>query len=120
MPDPILARYAPPDGMEGVARYYKHKYNGRKTSSGEIYSSKKLTAAHPTLPLGTLVKVVNPANNKSVIVRINDRCRGNEKSLIDLSLSAARELDIIKQGAANVRIIAVENDNPPDETQDKI
>ena len=106
-----IARYAAPDGTVGVARFYAKRYNGRKTTSGEIYKSKKLTAAHPTLPLGTRVKVVNLANNKSVIVKVNDRCREHEESFIDLSRQAARELRMIKQGKANVRIIIVKNDN---------
>ena len=110
-----IARYAEPDGTEGIARYYKKRYQGRKTSSGAIYNPKKLTAAHPTLPLGTMVKVVNLANNKSVIVTINDRCREHEESFIDLSREAARQIGMISQGKANVRIIIVENENPPDE-----
>lgn len=118
IPDQALARYAPPDGTEGTARYYSRRYNRRKTSSGEIYSPKKLTAAHPTLPFGTLVKVVNPENNKSVIVRINDRCHEHEDSFIDLSLQAARELDIIRQGKARVRMIIVADETLPDEVQD--
>jgi rare lipoprotein A len=106
-----IARYSSPDGTVGVARFYAKRYNGRKTTSGEIYNSKKLTAAHPTLPLGTRVKVVNLANNKSVIVKINDRCLEHEESFIDLSRQAARTLGMIKQGKANVRITIVENDN---------
>ncbi len=106
-----IARYTAPDGAMGVARFYAKRYNGRKTTSGEIYNSKKLTAAHPTLPLGTRVKVVNLANNRSVIVKVNDRCLEHEEVFIDLSRQAARELGMIKQGKANVRIIIVENDN---------
>ena len=106
-----IAHYTAPDGAVGTARFYAKRYNGRRTTSGEIYNSKKLTAAHPTLPMGTLVRVVNLANNKSVIVKINDRCREHEESFIDLSRQAARELDIIRHGKANVRIIIVDNDN---------
>lgn len=107
-----IERYSAPEGTVGVARFYAKRYNGRRTTSGEIYNSKKLTAAHPVLPLGTRVKVVNLANNKAVIVKINDRCRDHEESFIDLSRQAAREIGMIKQGKANVRIIIVENDNP--------
>lgn len=103
-----------PNAAVGTARYYANRFNGRKTASGEIFSQKKLTAAHPTLPFGTLVKVENLANSKSVIVKINDRCRKHEKVFIDVSREAALELDFIKQGTAKVRITIVEK-NPPDE-----
>ena len=95
----------------GIARYYTKRYNGRRTGSGAIYNPRKLTAAHPTLPFGTRVKVVNLANNKSVIVTVNDRCREHEESFIDLSRQAARQLGIIRQGKAAVRIIPMEKDS---------
>ena len=104
-----IAQYYTKGGAEGVARYYAKKYNGRKTTSGEIYNSKKLTAAHPTLPLGTRVKVVNLNNNKSVIVKINDRCEEHEDVFIDLSRQAARKIGITKKkGKADVRITVVD------------
>lgn len=106
-------RYKTPDGAEGVARYYAKRYNGIRTSSGEIHNSKNLTAAHPAIPLGTRVKVINLANNKSVIVRINDRCREREEPFIDLSREAARKLGIIRKGKANVQMIIVEDDDSP-------
>ena len=99
-----IDHYAAPDGAEGIARYYAKRHHGGRTSSGEIYSPQKLTAAHPSLPLGTRVKVVNLANGKS-----------HEEVFIDLSRKAARQLGMIRQGKANVRIIIVENDNPSDE-----
>jgi rare lipoprotein A (peptidoglycan hydrolase) len=98
-------------GTAGIARYYTKRYNGRRTGSGEIYNPRKLTAAHPTLPFGTRVKVVNLANNKSVIVTVNDRCREHEESFIDLSRQAARQLGIIGQGKVTVRIIPMERDS---------
>jgi rare lipoprotein A len=107
-----LTQYAAPDGAVGIARCYAKRYSGRRTSSGEIYSSKRLTAAHPIIPLGTRVKVINLANNKSVIVKVNDRCREHEEVFIDLSREAARKLGIIRQGKANVRIIIIEDDDP--------
>ena len=109
----IFAAYSAPDGAKGIARYYAKRFNGRRTASGEIFSQKKLTAAHPTLPLGTRVEVVNLANDKSVVVKINDRCREHEEVFIDLSRQAARQLDMMKQGKANVRVIIVE-DSPSD------
>jgi rare lipoprotein A len=101
---------APPYSVVGTARYYANRFNGRKTASGEIFSQKKLTAAHPTLPFGTRVKVENLANSKSVIVKINDRCRKHEKVFIDLSRAAALELDFIRQGTAKVRLTVLKDD----------
>jgi rare lipoprotein A len=103
-----ISQYYAPDGAEGVARYYAKRYNGKRTTSGEIYKSKKLTAAHPSLPLGTRVKVVNIDNNKSVIVKINDRCLEHEDVFIDLSREAARKIGMVKKGKANVQITVIE------------
>jgi rare lipoprotein A len=97
-----------PNGAEGVARYYAKHYHGKKTTSGETYDSKKMTAAHPTLPLGTRVKVVNLDNNKSVIVKINDRCLEHEDVFIDLSHQAAKRIGMTRKGKANVRISVVD------------
>jgi len=92
-----------------MASYYSSKFEGRKTANGEIFSNSLLTAAHPTLPFGTKVKVTCLANNRSVVVRINDRGPfSSKKRIIDLSQSAARELGIIKKGVARVRIEVVE------------
>lgn len=88
---------------EGLATFYSNKFNGRKTSSGEIYRHTKLTAAHPSLPFGTEVKVTNPDNGKSVIVRINDRC-SPRRITIDLSKAAAKKIDLIASGIKKVRI----------------
>lgn len=93
----------------GLASYYSSKFEGRKTASGEIFSNSRLTAAHRTLPFGTKVKVTCLANNRSVIVRINDRGPfSSKKRIIDLSQKAAGELGIIKKGIAKVRIEIVE------------
>ena len=73
-----------------------------------VNDSKKLTAAHPTLPLGTRVKVVNLANDRSVIVTINDRFRKRKYDVIDLSRAAASELGFIRRGTAKVRISPVD------------
>ena len=86
----------------GTASWYGTKYHGRKSSNGEIYNKNKLTAAHPSLPFGTEVKVTNLANNKSVIVRITDRGPFKGRRLIDLSEAAAREIDMIRSGLAKV------------------
>ena len=107
-----------PDVSLVVARIYAKRFKGRKTSSGEIYDPAKLTAAHPTLPLGAEVKVVNPANNRTVVVTINDRCRKRKELYIDLSRQAARELGILRQGKAIVRIIPLEDDEDEDDGED--
>lgn len=107
----VVAAYSAPGGATGVARYYSSRYHGRKTTSGEIFSQKKMTAAHPSLPLGTRVKVVNLANNKSVIVKVNDRCLEHEDVFIDVSRRAADRLGFIKQGKADVRITIVEQED---------
>lgn len=97
-----------PKGTLGKAHYYKKSFHKRRTSSGAIYNPQKLTAAHPTLPLGSRVKVVNLANQKSVVVTVNDRCRKHGVELIDLSHAAARELGFLSQGSAQVRILPLE------------
>lgn len=84
------------------ATYYSKSFNGRKTYSGERFHSNKYTAAHRNFPLQSLVKITNPGNNKSVIVRINDRF--HRKNFIDLSLIAAKQIDIIRQGTAKVKL----------------
>lgn len=99
-------------GVLGIARYYAKRYNGRKTSSGAIYNPQKLTAAHPTIPLGTRVRVVNLANSRSVIVTVNDRCRKYKTPFIDLSRQAAHQLDFLHHAKAKVRIITLGKDNP--------
>jgi rare lipoprotein A len=88
----------------GMASYYAGKFNGRKTANGEIYDSKKLTAAHRTLKFGSMVKVTNLKNNKSVVVRINDRGPFAHSRIIDLSQVAAQEIDMLKTGTAKVKI----------------
>ena len=93
------------DGMVGIATYYANRYNGRRTHSGARYNPEKLTAAHQSLPHGTRVKVINLANNKEVVVTVNDRCRKRSKPFIDLSRAAARELGFLGKGTARVRMI---------------
>ena len=90
--------------LEGVASYYADDYNGKHTSNGEVYDMNDLTAAHRTFPFGTIVQVTNLENKKSVIVRVNDRGPFKEGRIIDLSLAAAKELDLIREGTARVRL----------------
>ncbi len=88
----------------GVASYYSDKFEGRKTSSGEIFSQEKLTAAHPSYSLGTIVRVKNLKNRKTVVVRINDRMTNRNGRIIDLSKKAAEELDMVISGIAKVQV----------------
>ena len=93
----------------GNAVFYSDKLVGRPLTSGEKYDRNALTGAHRTLALGTMVRVTNLKNNKSVVVRINDRGpHGVKSDIIDLSGRAAEELDIIKAGRAKVKLEVVE------------
>lgn len=94
--------------QEGKASYYADKFEGRLTANGEKYKHSKLTAAHKTLPFGTVVKVTNIKNNKSVVVRINDRGPFVAGRIIDLSKSAAETLSFINDGLADVKIEVVD------------
>ena len=86
----------------GKASFYSMKFSGRKTASGERLHHDSLTCAHRTYPFGTQLKVTNPANGKSVIVRVTDRGPYVKGRIIDLSVKAAKELGIIAQGIAPV------------------
>jgi rare lipoprotein A len=88
----------------GIASYYGGKFIGRLTANGEIYDANKLTAAHKTLPFGTMVKVTNLKNNKSVIVRINDRGPFVSGRIIDLSEAAAKKIEMLQVGIQKVEI----------------
>ncbi|MES2331927.1 MAG: septal ring lytic transglycosylase RlpA family protein [Bacteroidota bacterium] len=88
----------------GMASYYAETYNGKKTSSGEIYNSSELTAAHKKLPFGTKVKVTNLANGKTVKVRVNDRGPFVAGRIIDLTKTAAKKIDMLAAGVVKVKI----------------
>ena len=88
----------------GLASFYATKFHGKHTASGEKFSSKLLTAAHLTLPFGTRLKVTNPHNQQSVIVRVNDRGPHARGRLLDLSRAAADRLGITRRGVARVEI----------------
>lgn len=97
----------------GVASWYGKKFHGRKTSSQEPYDMHAMTAAHKTLPLPTYVRVRNLRNNKSIVVRVNDRGPFVDNRIIDLSYSAAIKLDMISAGTALVEVTALSYDDPP-------
>ena len=92
--------------QEGIASWYGTEFDGRLTASGDIFDSTKFTAAHPTLPFGTIVTVTNTFNNKQVNVKINDRGPFVATRIIDLSRAAADALDMIITGTAQVIIEA--------------
>lgn len=93
--------------QSGIASYYGEQHQGKRTASGEIFNMNKLTAAHRTLPFGTLVKVTNIKNHLSVIVSINDRGPYIKSRILDLSTAAAKRLGI--SGLGKVRINLVNN-----------
>jgi rare lipoprotein A len=91
--------------LEGLASYYAEPYHKRKTASGEIFDTyRDMTAAHRTLPFNTLVRVTNKSNGRAVDVRINDRGPFVDGRVIDLSVRAAREIDLMRSGVAPVKL----------------
>jgi rare lipoprotein A len=102
-----LKRVRPGYTEDGIASWYGPKFNGRKTASGEVYNMHDLTAAHKTLPLNSLVSVRNLDNAKNVTVRINDRGPFVGDRIIDLSLAAAKKLELIRDGTGPVRVTVI-------------
>lgn len=97
----------------GVASWYGRKFHGRMTSSQEPYDMYEMTAAHKTLPLPSYVRVRNLRNNRSIIVRVNDRGPFVDNRLIDLSYAAAMRLDMVRDGTSLVEVTAISFDDPP-------
>ena len=102
-----------PFRQQGVASWYGRKYHGQMTSIGDTYDMYAMTAAHPTLPLPSYVRVTNPANMKSVVLRVNDRGPFLSERIIDLSYVAAAKLDIARKGSG---MVIVERIFPGDKT----
>jgi rare lipoprotein A len=94
--------------LQGIASYYADEFNGRTTSNGEVFDMHKLTAAHRTLPFGTVVRVTNTQNGRSVVVRINDRGPFKDDRVIDLSLEGAKQIGMISGGTAPVSLEILE------------
>ncbi len=97
-----------PSSFRGLASYYGNEFNGRMTSSGELYDQNRFTAAHRTLPFGTFLLVTNLKNNTSVVVRINDRGPFKMERVLDLSQAAAEELDMLRDGVLEVAVHVIE------------
>lgn len=96
----------------GIASWYGGIFQGRQTANGETYDTYEYTCAHRTLPFGTIVEVVNLKNNLSVEVRVNDRGPFVDDRVIDLSYAAAKDLDMIRDGTASVKLVATEDRIP--------
>jgi rare lipoprotein A len=105
VPEPPIKKHL--QILHGIASWYGGVFNGRKTASGEKFNMHELTACHPTLPFGSLVKVINRSNKRSVVVRINDRgdlgAEGRVR-VIDLSWAAAEKLAMTRSGVAKVDV----------------
>jgi rare lipoprotein A len=94
----------PANALKGIASWYGRVLEGHHTASGEPFDMQALTAAHKTLPFGTLLRVINLKTHKSVVVRVNDRGMLSEDRVIDLSYAAAERLGMIKTGIAPVKL----------------
>jgi rare lipoprotein A len=103
----VPQRDVQPYKARGIGSWYGRKFHGQKTSSGEPYDMYGMSAAHPTLPIPSYVRVSNPANGKSVIVRVNDRGPFHSGRLIDLSWTAAWKLGYIGEGSTLVEVESV-------------
>ena len=90
--------------LEGIASYYAEEFDGRQTANGETYDMNALTCAHRTLPFNTRLKVTNLENGSTVILRVNDRGPFKAGRIVDVSLSAAKQLGMIPTGTARVRL----------------
>jgi rare lipoprotein A (peptidoglycan hydrolase) len=102
----------------GVATWYGEKFHGLQTASGEMFDMFRMTAAHRRIPLGSMVRVTNLHNGRSVVVRINDRGPVAPSAMLDLSFAAAQKLGIVEAGRAKVRMdqlveIALNSPNSP-------
>jgi rare lipoprotein A len=95
------------DAETGMVAYYGNKFAGRKTANGERFNPQALTMAHKTLPFGSLVKVTNEKNNRSVVVRVNDRGPTTEGRVGDVSLAAAQKLRMVRSGVVSAKLEVV-------------
>lgn len=105
---PVAQQQTAAAGVVGIASYYAKRYNNKRTSSGHRHNPAGLTAAHPSLPLGSRVRVINLSNKKEVTVTVNDLCRPRKQPFIDLSREAASQLGFLGKGKARVRMIALD------------
>ncbi len=106
--------------QRGTASWYGSKFHGNKTSNGEVYDMMQLSAAHKTLPIPTYLKVTNLENNRSTILRVNDRGPFHSGRIIDLSYAAAHKLGFADSGTAKVEIRAIQVPNPADVVKEEV
>jgi rare lipoprotein A len=93
--------------QRGIASWYGKKFHGQRTSAGEVYDMYAMTAAHPTLPIPSYARVTNPANQRSIVVRVNDRGPFLHERVIDVSYTAAHKLGILGSGSAEVEVESI-------------
>ncbi|MFL5405773.1 MAG: septal ring lytic transglycosylase RlpA family protein [Myxococcales bacterium] len=108
-PPPTADREAPRHVhvWTGVASFYGGEFEGRRTASGAIYRSRRMTCAHRTLPFGTVLRVTDVETRKSVVVEVNDRGPYAKGRIVDLSMAAAQKLGIVDRGLARVTVEVV-------------
>ncbi|MBS1565138.1 MAG: septal ring lytic transglycosylase RlpA family protein [Bacteroidetes bacterium] len=104
----------------GIASFYSNKFQGKPTANGELFDQQKMTCAHNSLPFGTWLKVTNLRNNRSVVVRVNDRLNYHNHRLVDLSRSAAGKLGYVKHGLARVKVQVLGKKRPPEDLIGKL
>ena len=94
--------------IEGLASFYADKYHRQKTANGEVYDMFGLTAASPDLPFDTILRVTNLKNNRSAIIRVNDRMPRHPERIIDLSYGTAKKLDMVEDGVVWIKLEILE------------
>lgn len=99
------------DTEKGSATFYSNAFNGRRTSSGEVFNNNLLTAAHKSIAFGTTVKVTNIKNDSIVILKINDRLPKSSSHIIDVTMAAAKKLNFVRNGIATVTIEVLSTNN---------
>jgi rare lipoprotein A len=106
----LVKKSSSKEARYGYASYYAKRFEGRRTTSGQRYHPEKMTAAHQSLPLGTVVRVVNQATSQEVHVTVNDRCARKPYPFIDLSRAAAKKIGLWGKGKVKVAIIPLLDD----------
>ncbi|MDD2366020.1 MAG: septal ring lytic transglycosylase RlpA family protein [Desulfuromonadaceae bacterium] len=106
----LVSKSAPYEPVKGYASYYARRFEGRRTTSGQRYNPDKMTAAHESLPIGTIVRVVNLGSRQEVCVTVNDRCASKGFHFIDLSRAAAKKIGLWGKGKIKVEIIPLLED----------
>jgi len=119
-PRPLIPSYEVQSVQSGKASYYYGRWIGRKTANGEIYRAQDITAAHKTLPFNTMVRVTNLNNGKQVLVRINNRGPYVKGRIIDLSLEAAKKVEMTKAGVVPVKLEILKSPEKKTETANQV